>query len=389
MTVDEIKIASLEDIEARHAEIKSLVESKDETADFEALGAELDAIEERKAELVEEARKADVEAVLAGAGDDVTENIITKENRTMADVTEIRKSSAYIDAFAQYIKNGDDTECRKLLTENVSGVVPVPVFVEDEIRTAWSDNKLLARVKKSYLKGNMKIGFEISADGAVIHTEGADAPSEEKLVIGIITLTAVSIKKWITISDEAYDLKGEAFLRYIYDELTYQIAKKAEDTLIAKIEACGTVSTNTPTTNVAVPLIANTGTLSVFAEALANLSDRASNPCIVMNKASYATFKALQYAANYPVDIFEGMEVLFNDTIASFEAATTGVTYAIVGDFGVGAQANFPNGEEINIKFDDLSLSEADLVKIVGREFVGLGVVAPNAFVKITKEIGE
>lgn len=389
MTVDEIKIASLEDIEARHAEIKSLVESKDETADFEALGAELDAIEERKAELVEETRKADVEAVLAGAGDDVTENIIIKENRTMADVTEIRKSSAYIDAFAQYIKNGDDTECRKLLTENASGVVPVPVFVEDEIRTAWNDNKLLARVKKSYLKGNMKIGFEISADGAVIHTEGADAPSEEKLVIGIVTLTPASIKKWITISDEVYDLKGEAFLRYIYDELTYQIAKKAEDTLIAKIEACGTVSTNTPTTNVAVPLIANTGTLSVFAEALAALSDRASNPCIVMNKASFATFKALAYAANYPVDVFEGMEVLFNDTITSFEAATTGVTYAIVGDFGVGALANFPNGEEINIKFDDLSLAEADLVKIVGREFVGLGVVAPNAFVKITKEIGE
>ena len=389
MTLEEIKVATLEEIEARKLEIKSLVESNDSETDFEAINNELDSLEERKAALVEESRKADVEAVLAGAGEDVTETFVEKETRKMPDVMEIRKSSAYIDAYAQYIKNGDDTECRKLLTENASGVVPVPVFVEDEIRTAWNDNKLLARVRKSYLKGNMKIGFEISADGAVIHTEGADAPSEEKLVIGIVTLTPASIKKWITISDEVYDLKGEAFLRYIYDELTYQIAKKAEDTLIAKIEACGTVSTNTPTTNVAVPLIANTGTLSVFAEALAALSDRAANPVIVMNKASFATFKALAYAANYPVDVFEGMEVLFNDTIASFEAATTGVTYAIVGDFGVGALANFPNGEEINIKFDDLSLAEADLVKIVGREFVGLGVVAPNAFVKITKEIGE
>lgn len=389
MTLEEIKVATLEEIEARKLEIKSLVESNDSETDFEAINNELDSLEERKAALVEESRKADVEAVLAGAGEDVTETFVEKETRKMPDVMEIRKSSAYIDAYAQYIKNGDDTECRKLLTENASGVVPVPVFVEDEIRTAWNDNKLLARVKKSYLKGNMKIGFEISADGAVIHTEGADAPAEEKLVIGIVTLTPASIKKWITISDEVYDLKGEAFLRYIYDELTYQIAKKAEDTLIAKIEACGTVSTNTPTTNVAVPLIANTGTLSVFAEALAALSDRAANPVIVMNKASFATFKALAYAANYPVDVFEGMEVLFNDTIASFEAATTGVTYAIVGDFGVGALANFPNGEEINIKFDDLSLAEADLVKIVGREFVGLGVVSPNAFVKITKEIGE
>ena len=36
---------------------------------------------------------------------------------------------------------------------------------------------------------------------------------------------------------------------------------------------------------------------------------------------------------------------------------------------------------------DDLSLSEKDLVKIVGREYVGLGVVAPKAFVRIMKDI--
>jgi HK97 family phage major capsid protein len=183
------------------------------------------------------------------------------------------------------------------------------------------------------------------------------------------------------------DLKGEAFLRYVYDELSYQIAKKAEDELIAKIQACGTVSTNTSVTNVAVPIVENTGTLSVFAEAIAELSDRAANPVIMMNKASYATFKALQYSANYPVDIFEGMEVLFNDTIASFATATTGVAYAIVGDLEVGALANFPEGEGISIKYDDLSLAESDLVKIVGREYVGLGVVAPKAFVRIMKDI--
>ena len=44
------------------------------------------------------------------------------------------------------------------------------------------------------------------------------------------------------ISDEAMDLTGEAFLRYIYDEVTYQIAKKAAALIIADIEACGTVS---------------------------------------------------------------------------------------------------------------------------------------------------
>lgn len=387
MTHDEIMNATSEQIEARMAEIKTEIDTPTEETDFEALTAELDSIEERK-KLISEERKADIMAVIADEGvTEVTEIEVTEE-RNMADIKEIRSSEAYINAFANYIKSGDDTECRKLLTEMVSnGVVPVPTFVEDQIRTAWNDNKILARVKKSYMKGIVKIGFEVSADGAVVHTEGAAAPTEEKLVIGIVELKPASIKKWITISDEAIDMGGEAFLRYIYDELTYQIAKKAEDELIAKIEACGTVSTNTATTNVAVPIVVNTGTLSAFAEAISELSDRAANPVIMMNKASFATFKALAYAANYPVDVFEGMEVLFNDTITAFSAATTGVTYAIVGDLGVGALANFPNGDDITIKYDELSLAESDLVKVVGREYVGLGVVAPKAFVKIQKEL--
>ena len=384
MTNEEIQALTMEQIEARKAEIKTVVEDQSSEADFEALSKEVDALEERKAVLIEEQRKADIQAVVEGAGEEIDIEI-PQEERKM-DSKEIRSSQEYIEAFAEYIKTGKDTECRKLLTELASGTVPVPTFVEDEIRTAWDNNKILARVKKAYMKGIVRVGFEISADGAVVHTEGADAPAEEKLVLGIVELKPASIKKWITISDEAIDLKGEAFLRYIYDELTYQIAKKAEDELIAKIKACGTVSTNTPTTNVAVPVVVNTGTLTAISEAIAQLSDKAANPVVIMNKTSFATFKALQYAANYPVDPFEGLDVLFNDTIAAFADATTGVPYAIVGDLGVGALANFPEGDGVSIKYDDLSLAEADLVKIVGREYIGMGVVAPKAFVKIVKE---
>ena len=385
MTNEEIMALDLEALETRTSEIKALIETNKEGTDFEALSAELDAIKERKSVIAEETRKADIMAVISETETTETTVKMPKEERHVADIMEIRSSEAYIEAFANYIKTGKDEECRALLTENASGVVPVPTFVEDEIKTAWAENKILARVKKSYLAGNLKVGFELSASGAVVHTEGSNAPSEETLVIGIVELKPASIKKWITISDEAIDLKGEAFLRYIYDELTYQIAKKAEDELIAKINACGTVSTTTPATNVAVPVVTNTGTLSAFAEAMSKLSDAADNPVIIMNKKSYATFKALQYAANYAVDPFEGMDVLFNNTITAFDDATTGVPYAIVGDLAVGAQANFPNGEEITIKYDELSLAEKDLVKVVGREYIGLGVVAPDAFVKLVK----
>ena len=105
-----------------------------------------------------------------------------------------------------------------------------------------------------------------------------------------------------------------------------------------------------------------------------------------MNKATWGAFKSAQYAASYPVDPFEGLTVAFNNSLPAITAATTGVTYAIVGDFGQGALANFPEGEDIIFKFDDLTLAAQDLVKITGRQYVALGVVAPNAFVQLKKE---
>ena len=118
---------------------------------------------------------------------------------------------------------------------------------------------------------------------------------------------------------------------------------------------------------------------------MAALSDEAANPVIMMNKATWGAFKQVQYGAGYAVDVFEGLPVVFNNNIRSFAAATTGVTYAIVGDLGHGALANFPAGEAIDFKFDEMSKKKEDLIEVLGRQYVALGVVAPDAFVKIVK----
>ena len=383
----EINEMTIEDVEVRASEIKSEIAEATEERLAE-LKTEAEQLEERKAELkrladeAEEARKAVAEST---APIEEIKEVITEE-RKMTNA-EVIKSAEYRDAFKAYILSGKDEECRSLLTENVAGgKVPVPEIVYDIVKNAWEKEGLMALVKKTYLKGNLKVGFEISADGAVIHTEGANAPTEENLVLGVVEIVPMSIKKWITISDEVADMDAGAFIQYVYDELTYQIAKKAADTLIAKIEACGTVSTDSPSTNVAVPVVeADSIALNTIANAIAQLSDQAANPVIVMNKQTFAAFKAVQAAGSYGYDPFEGLPVVFNNSITAYSAATTGVTYAIVGDFGEGAIANFPNGDEITITYDDLSLAEKDLVKLVGREFVGIEVVGPKSFVKIAK----
>lgn len=378
-----LKEMSASDLQARQAEIRTLIDTDD--ADLDALEAEAREIKEELEErAAAEVKKQEVRDMLAAGKAPEAEVIEKQEERKMPDNMEIRNSKEYIDAYAEYLKNGDDAECRGLLTENATnGTVPVPELVYDIVKTAWDREGITRRVRKAYVKGNLKVGFEISGSDAAIHTEGDDPVSEETLTLGIVELIPQSIKKWISISDEVYDLRGEAFLRYIYDELTYRIAKKAADGIIAAIEACGTQSV---TTCPGVPkLTATTITMGLVATALGNLSDEAANPVIMMNKATWAKFKAVEYANGYGVDPFEGLTVEFNNTIASFDAATTGVTYMIVGDLDHGALMNLPNGEGIDFKFDDTTLMTNDMIRVLGRMFVAEKVVAPGAFVKVTK----
>lgn len=397
MTLEELK----ERLEAIDAELSDIVAQLEEPAEEEPAEEEsaerssTEELEERSNKLMEERRDvlAEIEKAEAAiaeekrAMEDVITNIETeviekREETKMTDM-EIRNTKEYINAFAEYIKKNDDAECRALLTENVGGGVPVPELAYDIVKTAWEKDGITSRVKKAYVKGNLKVGFEAFATPAEIHTEGEEANDPETLNIGVVTLVPESIKKHVFLSDEVYDLAGEDFLRYVYDELTYQIAKLAADTLIAKIDACGTVAT---TNAVGVPKIASTTVgVGLVAQAMSLLSDEAENPVVMMNKATWGAFKAAQYAGQFDVDPFEGLPVVFNNSIAAFSVATTGMTYAIVGDLEQGALMNFPNGEEIRIKFDELSQAEADLIKIVGREYVGIEPVAQNAFVKITK----
>ena len=371
-------------LETRLAEIKAEATEERTLDELNAYKAEKEAIE---AEI--ESRKAD-EAERRKAAAEIAESLVapviteTKTEVRKMDNIEIRNTNAYIEAYANYIKTNDDKECRALLTENVTGgKVPVPELVDDIVRTAWERDEITRRVKKAYIKGNLKVGFEISATGATVHTEGAAGVSEETLVLGVVNLIPQSIKKWISLSDEVMDMRGSAFLNYIYDELTYQIAKKAAEELIDKIIACGTVST---TTQVAVPVI-STASIGVgtITSALGLLSDDASDNVAIMNKQTWAALKSAEFAASYNVDAFAGLPVAYCNHLPAASAATTGETMIIVGDLGNGALMNFPAGQEIEFKFDDATLMTQDLIRVLGREYVGIGVVAPNSFVKVDK----
>ena len=376
-------MSRLEEIEARKLEIREELEATEEVEKVEELNKEVDALNEEVQQIEEHEEEQQVAEEIEEAP--VVPEVIKEEKKNM-DNKELRNSKEYIDAYAEYVKTGSDKELRALYTTNateVTGSVDVPQVVEDIVRTAWQREDLMQLVRTLSVKGNLKVQFEVSSSDAQVHLEGADEPvSEEELVLGIAELKPVSIKKWIGISDEVVDMRGEAFLRYIYDELTYRIAKKCADTLVSAIAGLPqTATASSPSAN-KLTLAPAVGTI---ANAIANLSDEANNPVIIMNKLTYGKFKEVAYANGYSVDPFEGLRVIFNNTLPAYDSASAGNVYAIVGDLGFGAVANFPNGEGVEIKYDETTLMTDDIVRILGRRFVGMGVVADKSFTLIAK----
>ena len=299
----------------------------------------------------------------------------------MKNPVEVRNSAEYVEAFAKYVKSGNDRECRALLTETVSGTVPVPAFVEEIIRTAWDNEPILSRIRRANIRGNLKVAFERSADPAYVHTEGTTAVTEESLVLGIVTMIPRNIKKWITISDEALAMGGEAFLRYVYDELAYQITKELAKQVVLDIAGA---STTHSATAVGVPKVTLAPAITTIPTAVANLSDEAANLCVIMNRLTEVEFLAAYAAGNFAVDPFAGLTKLYSNALPAYSTADNNAVYAIVGDLQ-GETVNFPEGEGIVTKFDDLSLAEKDMVKVVGREYAAHAVTAPGRFANIAK----
>lgn len=370
MTREEIMNLGFEDLEARAAAIAA--ETAEADADqLEKLNAELDAIEERKKALkieVEEKRKA-AAAVAAGAG----KQIDKREGVDKMTNKEIRNTPEYIEAYAKYVKTGKDAECRALLTENADdGVVPVPDLVATRIRQAWENDKIFSRVSKTFVRGNLKVGFEVSATDASVHAEGTDAPDEEELILGIVNLVPEYLKKWIKVSDKVLAMGAEEFLAYIYDEIAYKIVKLAADIVVGLITTAPAQST---TSAVGVAQIESAVDIDAIIDAIAELGDEAENPVFIASGQTIAAVKKEAKSLNYAMDPFQGLEPIQKQ----------GVTGAIVGDLS-GVQANLPEGDSVRFIFDEYTYAEDDLVKIVGKMLAAIGIVGPGMFAYITGE---
>lgn len=370
MTIEEIKTAELETVEARALEIAGELETA-EPETLDALSAELDAIQERKAEIraaAEEKRAAMRDAIDAA---EIIETVEKQEERKTMEKVEVRSTPEYLDAWVENVKGRASEEQRALLTTNASGSVAIPMYVEDGIRTAWENNEFFRRMRKTYFPGNLLVGYESSAGAASIHTEGGQAVAEEELALGVVELIPQMVKKWISFSDEVMDMRGEDFVDYIIDEITDKIIKGViklgtdalgDSSLTDFYEAAGASLTTADIVN---------------AEGL--LSGVASDVVLITTRANAAALKAAALAAQFGYDPTDGMPIVYVDSLPTTE---NGTALGIIADLSA-VQANFPNGDDVKIKVDDLTLATSDMVKVIGRLYVAVKVVAPGCAVII------
>lgn len=371
MTREEILALDMADLEKRSLEIAEEVKTAESDA-LDTLSEELDAIEERKAIIKAEAdeKRAAMEEVLAGKGEPIEEK---QEERKTMDNKEIRKSAEYLDAWVENIKGRANEEQRALLTTNTqNGTIAVPTYVEDRINTAWESNEIVRRAKKSYFKGNLKVGYEESAEGAVPHQEGGAAITEENLVVKFVELTGGTLKKMVKLSTEVMDMKGESFIDYVVDEIEYQLAKTAGDLMVKKA-----ISDASPMKQTFTAAGASLTTADIIGAEGMLAGD--ANPVLITTRANAASLKAAVLSAGYGYDPFDGMEVIYVD------AADLSGNLAVVADLSAW-QFNFPNGDQPTFVFDEFTEAPSDIVRVIGRVMVGMGIVAPYKTVLIETE---
>ena len=384
--LDEIGVREREiaaDLEQRKADVDNT-----EEATVDELTEEVRKLADEKAQLnqqLEELKnKAAEEAEARKAVEDGAGEIKEKQEEKRMEVSEIRNTPEYLDAFANYIRTGSAEECRTvLLSKNApaSGQLPVPDMLEGIIKTAWEKNEFLNNIKKTYFRGNLRVPFELSATGAWKHIEGTTGLTEEEITIGIVTLTPANIKKLVRVTDECIAMGGEEFINYIYSEVAYRVLGELVKEIIDYIDD---LSTSNGATAIGIPKYKVAPGVMTLENAATQLSEEATDLCVVLNRLTEQAFNTAYAQANFAINPWAGMKRIYTSELPAYSAASENDMYALVGDLKA-VQANYPEGESLVIKWDDLSEAEDDIVKVVGRQYVGFAVTAPGRLVKLTK----
>lgn len=378
------------DVETRDSILNEVEDLEKEATQIDSEVEELRAIEEKFKE--QESRMDLIK--------NVTADVVQARNEAIK--SNVLDTPEYRQAYVDMIRHNDMKGVQALLRDDpVYGMatsndnVPVPTIWQSYVETAWYNyGKFSRMVSKSYVQGYLSIPLEASATGAVVHTEKADAPTEEEIVLGLIEIKPAMLKKWISLTDEIMAMTADEFLRYIADELVYRVVLKLDEGIIN-----GALDTNGKGI---VGIAGNTNTLTyssalsfnVVNEAIADLVTF-DNLTVAMNpKTFFDNFMGLTDLQGRPIFniahdntgkpqyYINGLRVEFTQALPAYDSATANAVWCIVGDFR-GYRLNLPEGDMVRTLVDPYTLATNDKVRMIGRLYAGGNVAKLKHFVQI------
>ena len=388
--------------EKRDAFEKSDVETRDGLiTEVENLKNEADEIDNDVKELEElrnsfeeqEKRMGLIENVAPTKVEERAKNVLNKD---------VYDTPEYREAWVEAIRKNDMTALNQILRDDpVYGMattndnVPVPTIWQSYVETAWYNYGKFSRlVNRTYVQGYLAIPFEASATGASVHTEGAQAPTEESIELGLIELKPAMLKKWISMTDELMAMTADEFMRYLADELVYRVVLALDNGIInGATDTSGKgvigISGNSNTLTKSAALSFN-----VVNEAIADLVTFDNLTLAINPQTFFKNFMGLtdlqgrpifQIAhdnAGKPQYFVNGIRCEFTQALPAYDSARANEVWAIAGDFR-GYRLNLPEGEMVRTLVDPYSLATEDKVRMIGRLYAAGNVARLKHFVQI------
>ena len=321
----------LKEIEARKAEIRSLLEDTSKDVNLDEINKELDSLNKEQSSIEERAKIARS----LETGEETPDRV---EKVPAIEETEERKgkdnmNKEYRIAYLKHLRGAEMTEAEKrAFTVSGAGSV-IPVETANEIIKKLKDQApLLNEITLLNVKGNVKFAVEGVKTDAAKHTENASISADGDTLV-TVSLNGYEVTKKVQVSDSVMTMSNDAF----EDWLTSMIAEMLADkicTLIIKgsgtDEATGVEKANTWGDTNSVTVAAASSLTEANVQKLMSLlkAGYSKNAKFLMsNETLFNDFMPLQNLAKNSivterdgVYYVYGKEVMLSEDVAAHEA---------------------------------------------------------------------
>ena len=229
MNLEKTKSYSIDDIEKRMKEIRSM--DLDKCENIDELTKEVEALEERKKELKSSAdAKKELRTKILNGEVETKEIEKPKEERKM-DLTKenVLSSKEYRSAFIKNLMGKDLNEEERNAIALTDAKAVVPTELQNEILTKVKEYApVLSDITLLNVNGAVKFAVEGTTEGAQKHTENATITASKDTLV-TVDLSTYEVTKLIQISASVKTMTISAFETWLVAQLAEAIAIKLEN----------------------------------------------------------------------------------------------------------------------------------------------------------------